>query len=220
MAGSDDKTVEVDMNEQRRLCGLAGDDDEDDMHEDHEALFGCLADDPISVDGADDPSAPPLNGNNAKRSRPSTSLVWDDYEKLFKNINGKTVRYGARCPHCSKEYSALFSGGTCHLSRHIAVCVKKCEKTRMSQSQISFSPNGNMRSWDYYPLVAHTQLVRLIAKLDVPISMGEFEAFEKYIKTAHNLKYARVSRQSTTRDIPKYFIDCKVKLVEIFYYFC
>jgi hypothetical protein len=71
---------------------LAGDDDKDDMREDREAMFGRIADDPISVDGADDPSAPPLDGNNAKRSRPSTSPIWDDYEKLFKNINGKMVQ--------------------------------------------------------------------------------------------------------------------------------
>jgi hypothetical protein len=90
MAGSDDKTVEVDMNEEWRLCGLARDDDEDDMREDREAMFDRIVDDPISVDGADDPSAPPLDGNS--RSHPSTSPVWDDYENLFKNINGKTVR--------------------------------------------------------------------------------------------------------------------------------
>jgi hypothetical protein len=86
----------------------------------------------------------------------------------------------------------------------------------MSRSQISFNHDGSMRSWDYYPLVARTQLVRLIARLDVPISMGESEAFEEYIKTAHNPKYARVSRQSTTRDILKYFTDCKAKLIETF----
>jgi hypothetical protein len=84
--------VEVGMHEERRLCGLAGDDDEDDMHEDREAMFSRIADDPISVGGADDPSAPPLDGNSAKRSCPSTSPIWDDYEKLFKNINGKAVR--------------------------------------------------------------------------------------------------------------------------------
>jgi hypothetical protein len=105
MAGSDDRMVEVGMNEEQRLCRLAGDDDEDDMREDHEAMFGRIADDPISVDDAEDPSAPPLDGNSAKRSRPSASLVWDD--KLFKNINGKTVTYGARCLHCSNEYSVL-----------------------------------------------------------------------------------------------------------------
>ncbi|PUZ75515.1 hypothetical protein GQ55_1G178500 [Panicum hallii var. hallii] len=153
MAGSDDEMVQVGMNEERRLCGLAGNDDEDNMREDREAMFGRIADDPISVDGADDPSAPPLDGSSVKRSRPSTSPVWHDYKKLFKNINGKMVRYGARCLHCSKEYSALSTGGTGHLSQHIAVCVKKREKTRMSQSQISFNPNGSMRSWDYCPLV-------------------------------------------------------------------
>ena len=110
-----------------------------------------------------------------------------DYEKLFKTINGKTVRYGAGCLHCSKEYSAFSSGGTGHLSRHILVCVKKHEKTRMSQSQISFSPDGSVHTWDYYPMVALTELVRLIARLDVPISLGESVVFEEHIKTSQIL---------------------------------
>ena len=224
MAGSDDETVELGVteNEERRLCGMAGDDDEDDLREDRDALFGPGADDPINIDD-DGPTvpacggAPPLDGNSAKRSRPSTSPVCDDFEKLFKTTaDGKTVRYGARCLHCSKIYSGFSSGGTGHLSRHIASCVKRREKTRMSQSQISFNPDGSMRTWDYCPLVARTQLVRLFARLDVPISMGESEAFEEFIKTAHNPKYARVSRQTTTRDIQKYFTDCKAKLVETF----
>ncbi|KAG2591491.1 hypothetical protein PVAP13_5NG448530 [Panicum virgatum] len=152
MAGSDEETVEVGMNEERRLCGLAGDDDEDNMDEDRAALFGATADDAIPVDGdgehVEEPPAP--DGNTAKRPRPSTSPVWADYEKLFKEINGKTVRYGARCLHCSKVYSGFSSGGTGHLSRHILVCVKKREKDRMSQSQISFTSDGSMRTWDYY----------------------------------------------------------------------
>ena len=40
MAGSDEETVEVGMNEERRLCGLAGDDDEDNMNEDNMVLLG------------------------------------------------------------------------------------------------------------------------------------------------------------------------------------
>jgi len=224
MAGSDDETVELGVteNEERRLCGMAGDDDEDDLREDRDALFGPGADDPINVDD-DGPvvpacgGAPPPDGNSAKRSRPSTSPVWDDFEKLFKTTaDGKTVRYGARCLHCSKIYSGFSSGGTGHLSRHIASCVKRREKTRMSQSQISFNPDGSMRTWDYCPLVARTQLVRLFARLDVPISMGESEAFEEFIKTAHNPKYARVSRQTTARDIVKYFTECKANLVSTF----
>ena len=40
MAGSDDETLEVSSNQERRLCGLAGDDDEDDLREDAAELFG------------------------------------------------------------------------------------------------------------------------------------------------------------------------------------
>ena len=141
MAESDEETVEVGMNEELRLCGMAGDDEEENMAEDLDALFGGgggasdgTAANPIGVDGdgAGDGSAPLPDGNNVKRPRPSTSPVWADYEKLFKTINGKTVRYGARCLHCSKVYSGLSSGGTGHLSRYILVCVKKREKSRMS----------------------------------------------------------------------------------------
>jgi hypothetical protein len=44
--------------------------------------------------------------------------------------------------------------------------------------------------------------------------MGETDAFEEYIRTAHNPKYVPVSRQTTTRDIVKFFTDRKAKLVE------
>jgi hypothetical protein len=44
--------------------------------------------------------------------------------------------------------------------------------------------------------------------------MGESDVFEEYIRTAHNPKYVPVSRQTTTRDLIKYFTDCKAKLVE------
>ena len=37
--GSDDKMVEVGTNKERQLCGLAGNDDEDDLREDTEELF-------------------------------------------------------------------------------------------------------------------------------------------------------------------------------------
>ena len=40
MAGSDNETLEVGSNQERRLCGLAGDDDEDDLCKDAAKLFG------------------------------------------------------------------------------------------------------------------------------------------------------------------------------------
>jgi hypothetical protein len=84
----------------------------------------------------------------------------------------------------------------------------------MSQSQISFNLNGSMRNWEYCPIVACTKLVRLLATLEVPISLGEIAAFEYHIRTANNPKFIPVSRQTTTRDMVKYFNDKKAKLVE------
>ena len=89
MFGSNDETVEVGGNEERRLCGLAGDDDEDDLREDAEELFSRSAQAPIDVsDGQEGGAANDEEGeedeNSAKRSRPSTSIVWLDFKKLFK----------------------------------------------------------------------------------------------------------------------------------------
>jgi len=146
MSTNDDaEMVQGGASEDLRLCGLPGDDEED-LCDDRDALFGHSAEDPINVE--DHPACGADDGNNGKRSRPSTSPVWDDFEKLFKVVNEKTIRYAAKCLHCSKHYSALSSGGTGHLTRHRDACPKRLEKTRMSQSQISFNPDGSMRNWD------------------------------------------------------------------------
>ena len=80
MPGSDDETVEVGANEERRLCGLVGDDDEDNLREDAEELFDRSAQAPIDVgDGQEGGAANDEEGeedeNSAKHSRPSTSVV-------------------------------------------------------------------------------------------------------------------------------------------------
>jgi hypothetical protein len=63
-----------------------------------------------------------------------------------------------------------------------------------TQSQISFNSDGSMRNWEYSPLVARTELVRLIARLGIPISLDDSDAFVEYITKAHNPKYKSVSR--------------------------
>ena len=40
----------------------------------------------------------------------------------------------------------LSSGGNGHLIRHRDKCPRRREKNRMSQSQISFNPDGSMRN--------------------------------------------------------------------------
>ena len=77
MVGSNDDTVEVGTNEELWMCGMAEDDDEDDMREDREALFGRSVEEPIDFGDDHEVKAPSVEDeNSAKRSRPSTSLVW------------------------------------------------------------------------------------------------------------------------------------------------
>ncbi|WVZ62230.1 hypothetical protein U9M48_011997 [Paspalum notatum var. saurae] len=50
-------------------------------------------------------------------------------------------------------------------------------------------------------------IAKLIARLDLPLTFAESPAFEEYIQLAHNPKFKSVSRQTTTRDLGKYFND-------------
>jgi hypothetical protein len=165
---------------------------------------GAVVEDPIDLEGEGDAAGAEEDGENEDDhvSRPSTFDVWEDFQKLFKmGPKGKKVRYGAICIHCKKRYSGRSLGGTGHLCRHRDKCVKRREKTRgLSQSQISFNPDGSMCSWDYCPMCARTKLCRLLSRVDFPISFGEYATFEDYIVNAHNPKFKAVSTQTTTRD--------------------
>jgi hypothetical protein len=109
MAVSDDEIVEIDCNKERRLSGLTRDDDEDDLREDAAALFGRSSEHPVHVGDEQQVDGQEGEGDehSAKRCRPSTSAVWLDFDKIFKIVNGKKVRFAAKCIHCSKQYSAL-----------------------------------------------------------------------------------------------------------------
>jgi hypothetical protein len=49
----------------------------------------------------------------------------------------------------------------------------------------------------------------LIARLDLPLGISEMETWEDYIVHAHNPRFVKVSRQTTTRDLSKLFIECR-----------
>jgi hypothetical protein len=59
-------------------------------------------------------------------------------------------------------------------------------------------------------------LASTITHGSVPLCIGESDAFEEYIQTAHNPSFTSVSRQTTTRDFAKYFDECRGKLVASF----
>ena len=64
-----------------------------------------------------------------------------------------------------------------------------------------------MHHWDYKPDVARSELCSLIARLDLSLGIGKTEASEDYIVRAHNPRFVKVSRQSTTRDLSKLFSE-------------
>ena len=53
--------------------------------------------------------------------------------------------------------------------------------------------------------MARSELCRLIARLDLLLGIGETEAFEDYIVHAHNPRFVKSSRRTTTRDLDKLF---------------
>jgi hypothetical protein len=119
--------------------------------------------------------------------------AWLDFEKLFSIINGKKVRTGAKCNHCGHEYVGRSAIGTCHLLRHLKVCEKRKENTRLSHSLLSFSSDGSVRHWEFSAERARTGLCRLIARTDLPLCIGAHPAFEEYISDCHNPRFTHVS---------------------------
>ena len=70
---------------------------------------------------------------------------------------------------------------------------------------LAYNPNSSVHNWDYKPDVARLELCRLIARLDLLLGIGETQAWEDYIVRAHNSRFVKVSRQTTTRDLSKLF---------------
>jgi hypothetical protein len=55
------------------------------------------------------------------------------------------------------------------------------------------NPDG-LKNWVYDPMLARTELCHLIARLDLPLGIGDTQALEDYIKRAHNPLFQKVSR--------------------------
>jgi len=142
-------------------------------------------------------------GSGKVRAR--TSDAWNDFEEIFHNLNGKRSRYAAKCHYCKKILTASSSGGTSHVLRHRISCARKADRASKAQAVLNFNSDGSVRNWEYKPDVARTELCRLIARLDLPLGIGAYDAFVDYIKRAHNPRYVPVSRQTTSRDFVKNF---------------
>jgi len=64
-----------------------------------------------------------------------------------------------------------------------------------------------VHNWNYKPDVARSELCCLIARLNLSLAIGETYAWEEYIIRAHNPRFTKVSRHTTTRDLSKLFTE-------------
>ena len=81
----------------------------------------------------------------ANRSRPSTSRVWENFDRITKpDAQGNEVPY-AICKICHNELFAMSTGGTGHLLRHATRCKAK-QGLVMRQTQLQYNPDGTVRS--------------------------------------------------------------------------
>ena len=160
--------------------------DDDDVREDAAALFGIdVGDDGVpnnnvnvidvdanTGDGGGAAAEPAgcysIDTQGTTTSGKRKSSVWAD----FKEVKENDVRVAAVCNMCGKRLSARSSAGTGHLIRHQSSCRKKYDHAQRVQSRLALNRDG-FHNWFYNPVVASTELCRLIARLDFPLGIGE-----------------------------------------------
>ncbi|XP_062198524.1 uncharacterized protein LOC133901244 isoform X1 [Phragmites australis] len=126
--------------------------------------------DAAGVPSSGSTSAHTLASSGSKRSRAGTSEVWQDFERIYKEEDGVSVRY-AKCYICKNELSAKPSGGTGHLKRHAISCKRK-SGAAMKQTVLQYNPDGSVHHWEYDSANARKELCRFIARADLPLNIA------------------------------------------------
>ena len=157
--------------------------DDDDIGEDARGLFGIDLSDgthQIDLDAGDDDGDGGVAASTDTHGTSSTggtgkgkliSPVWED----FTEIKEGNIRVAAICKMCGKRYSARSAAGTGHLKRHQKSCKAKHDNDKRVQSRLALNADG-LHNWVYDPAVARTELCQLIARLDLPLGIGETQA--------------------------------------------
>jgi hypothetical protein len=100
------------------------------------------------------------------------SGVWVDFEEICETVNGNLVQIAAICRMCKSRLSVRSATGTGHLIRHQKSCRKKNDHAARVPSRLALNPDS-LHNWVYDPTVARTELCRLIARLELPLGIGE-----------------------------------------------
>ena len=90
-------------------------------------------------------------------------------------MNGVKICTKATCKMCKSTLSARSSVGAGHLKRHQKSCKQKTDQFARVQSRLAYNRDGSVHNQDYKPNVARSELCRLIARLDLPLGIGETE---------------------------------------------
>jgi hypothetical protein len=185
-------------------------DDVDDMGDDAATLFG-VSHTTVDLEGtvarpcSDAVGSNELNSLTSSSTSKCRSAVWDDFIEVTKNRNGKKVWIAGICKFCKARLSANSNAGNGHLLKHHKSCKKKANHAAMVQTRLALNPGGSFRNWEYDPQVARTKLCRLIPRLDLPLGIADIDAWDDYIQRAHNPRYVRVCRFTTTRYLVKLY---------------
>ena len=169
---------------------------------------------PTPTAGATSTQSTSTASTTSKRPRKTWSIVWQDFEELFHDVDGKRVRYAAICKHCKHQLSAQSGSGTGHLKHHYLACLAKVEHAHRTQTLLQYNVDGSVRSWNYDPSIARDELCRLTVVEDLPLGFGSTPAFERFIQRAHNPKFYCVSRTTTTRDFHRIYDARRAYLIE------
>jgi hypothetical protein len=200
--------------------------DHNDAEDAHRFILSSSADATVDVDAELEPvvggtrmgSMSPtdesmIEGDRAGKKR---SKAWNDFIEVKDLVNGKRVRVSAICIHFKATFSAKSFCGTGYLLRHVDTCAAKKEKERSGRIQLvlKYNSDGSLMHWEYSDARARTELCRLIARTDLPISFVECDAFEEYIVNAHNPRFVKTSRQTIARGLIKLYNERMDKLIE------
>ncbi|GJW44493.1 zinc finger BED domain-containing protein RICESLEEPER 2 [Tanacetum coccineum] len=138
--------------------------------------------------------------------------------------NGLLVKM-AHCKFCTKVYRAdSVKNGTKNMNLHYPNCDDNpMNAERLKQKKLNFMKDNNrdgegcstgtLQNWKYDEKAIKSSLIELIVLAELPFKFVEHPAFIKYSKNLQP-KYNLPSRHTISRDVAKFYLEEKEKLVK------
>ncbi|GKA74322.1 zinc finger BED domain-containing protein RICESLEEPER 2 [Tanacetum coccineum] len=172
------------------------------------------------------------NGNKHKR-KPSGGIgnekadCWKYFDLKMERLdgpNGPLVKM-AHCKFCTKFYRAdSVKNGTKNMNLHYPNYDRNpMNEERLKQKKLNFMKDNNrdgegcstgtLQNWKYDEKAIKSSLIELIVLAKLPFKFVEHPAFIKYSKNLQP-KYNLPSRHTISRDVAKFYLEEKEKLVK------